>query len=593
MSLLCLSAAWPSSAAAAEDKKEITIGLVDTFSPDFYIHTFSPTIDHLLETLPDYQIHIVELDYRQAEAEIERLKPDFVVTSGSLYVSLMSSAGTHQIAVRQPQSSPSPSQTVASTFVVKAASPYHALKDLKGRRVAISDRRSFDGWLIAQGELAREGLDPERHFGELLETQYGMPDIATLVKIGAADAGVLSTCEYEGLLKSGLIKPNELRILAERPSDGGCRRSTDRYPDVVFSSLPWASAEAVRQTTVMLLSMSSEGLAFHWTVCSDFVPTFELLRTLSIGPFAGTNDLSLAAIWRHWKTEILLGLMLAAAVLFHIVVVNLLVRKRTAQLSEALEETERFFKEVQAARQALLSIERTNIVSQLSSMFAHEIKQPIMNISLYAGALRIILGQLTMPKDAASQTASILDAMAAEVDRSADIVEHVRSYAKKRARSPVPCDLTAVAADAVKTLQEQHLNIEVRLKSGLWVKADPFELLFIISNFLKNAAAAVESVPDGKIVLQAADLGASWQLSVEDNGPEISEEVFNRLGQAGSSGKADGLGFGLAIAAAIAEANGGHLAFRRLVPHGLCAMLVLAKAQPPADVKSSAASGDS
>ena len=39
-----------------------------------------------------------------------------------------------------------------------------ALKDLKGRTVAITDAQSFDGWLIAQGELARQGLAPEHFF---------------------------------------------------------------------------------------------------------------------------------------------------------------------------------------------------------------------------------------------------------------------------------------------------------------------------------------------------------------------------------------------------------------------------------------------
>ena len=273
--------------APTKSKEEITIGLVDTFSPDFYIHTYSPTLDHLLETLPSRRFKFVELDYRHVEEDIRRLRPDFLVTSGSLYAALMGSVGSHQIATRQPKTSPKPSETVSSAFVVRASSRYRTLADLQGARAAISDRRSFDGWLIAQGELAKEGLDPEHHFGELIETSYGVPDVGTLVKIGAADVGVLSTCEYEQLLANGVIRDGDFRILAEKPAHGGCIRSTDRYPDVVFSSLPWVDAETVREATVSILSMPSENLDFQWTVCNDFVPTFELLRVLSIGPFEG------------------------------------------------------------------------------------------------------------------------------------------------------------------------------------------------------------------------------------------------------------------------------------------------------------------
>ena len=329
--------------------------------------------------------------------------------------------------------------------------------------------------------------------------------------------------------------------------------------------------------TVAILSMPSDKLEFHWTVCNDFVPTYELLRTLSIGPFAVSNDLTMAALWARWKTEILLGLLLMAAVAFHIVTINLLVRKRTEQLSEAIAETERFFVAAQQAREALLTIERTNIVAQLSSMFAHEIKQPIMNISLYAGAIRLLLDRLGISAPAKAQVSEILDSLGEEVERSVKIVDHVRSYAKKRARNLVPVNLAETAVDATKTVEERSLQIENRLPDGLWVKADPFEMLFILSNFIRNAAAAIKGEPTGRIVLEAADLGTQWQVSVVDNGPAMSDEVFAQLGKAGASNKPDGLGFGLAIAAGIAEANGGHIKFERILPHGLCAKLILTK----------------
>lgn len=576
--MLCLSA------SAAEPT--LTIGLVDTFSPDFYINSYSPTIDHLKAAMPGYRFRIVELDYRQVDTDIDSLRPDFLVTSASLYAELMGTAGTHQIATREPKTSKSPAQTVASTFIVKASNPARTLNDLKGKRIAVSDKSSFDGWLIAQGELARQELDPESHFTEVIETDYAVPDVATLVRIGAADAGVLSTCEYESLLKTGLIKVGEFHILAERPKDGGCVRSTDRYPDVVFSSLPWVNAETVREVTVAILSMPSDKLEFHWTVCNDFVPTYELLRTLSIGPFAVSNDLTMAALWARWKTEILLGLLLMAAVAFHIVTINLLVRKRTEQLSEAIAETERFFVAAQQAREALLTIERTNIVAQLSSMFAHEIKQPIMNISLYAGAIRLLLDRLGISAPAKAQVSEILDSLGEEVERSVKIVDHVRSYAKKRARNLVPVNLAETAVDATKTVEERSLQIENRLPDGLWVKADPFEMLFILSNFIRNAAAAIKGEPTGRIVLEAADLGTQWQVSVVDNGPAMSDEVFAQLGKAGASNKPDGLGFGLAIAAGIAEANGGHIKFERILPHGLCAKLILTKSDEDSRKKS-------
>ena len=50
--------------AAMGSKPVITIALVDTFSPDFYLHTYVPTVDYLRTHLPQYEFRIKEIDYR-------------------------------------------------------------------------------------------------------------------------------------------------------------------------------------------------------------------------------------------------------------------------------------------------------------------------------------------------------------------------------------------------------------------------------------------------------------------------------------------------------------------------------------------------
>ena len=64
-------------------------------------------------------------------------------------------------------------------------------------------------------------------------------------------------------------------------------------------------------------------------------------------------------------------------------------------------------------------------------------------------------------------------------------------------------------------------------------------------------------------------------MTVTDNGPEIQDEVFEKIGRAGFTSKTDGLGFGLSIAQAIAERHGGHLEYRRNPNGGLTVLLHL------------------
>lgn len=573
----CPAAEWGSDAPEPQITRSaapgvITIALIDTFSPDFYIHTFSPTVDGLMKALPKRKFRFVEIDPRNVPDGIDREKPDFIISAASTYVALVSSRGAHQIGTRISPTSNNVARSVGSTFVVRADSPFQSLADLEGKRIAVTDAASFEGWLIAQGELARQGLDPDDHFSEIIETQYGIPDVTTLVALSQAQAGVLPAGQYEQLIAAGVINATDLRVIAGRNGHVPLS-STDLYPDAVFASLPQASPEDVSAVTVALLSLQNENAAYAWQVCSDFVPTRDLLKTLALGPYSYLKDMSPEGLVRRFKVELILLVFFLLAIAFHIVTVNLLVRRRTAQLSIAVDEIRRSHDEAERSRKRIFTLERAGVVMQLSGLFAHEIKHPIMSIALYCGALRMYLkkqGQLS------AKSQELLDAMDAEVERSSEIIEHVRSYAKKRERTIEKCNLSDIVREAAVTAGCG--SIVWGRMSEAYVAADPFELQFVCANFIKNAKDAVKDERRPQIRVDIDDLGENWALSVTDNGPEVSDETFENLGQVTTSSKSEGLGFGLAIASGISEANGGYVKFERVRPHGIRATVVLRKA---------------
>lgn len=556
-----------------DTRPQITIALVDTFSPSFYINTYFPTVRHLVESLPQYKFNVVEIDYRNLDQQVQDVKPAFLVSSASTFVSLIEKTGAHQVATRKPLMSSNVANTVASTFIVQSSSRITDLAHARGVRIAISSKESFDGWIIAKGEVEKRFGRSDSFFKEIVETQYAIPDVAMLLRMGEVDIGVLSTCEYESLIETGQIQLDEFRVIDEKKSANGCVRSTDQYPDVVFSSFPNVDSQAAADVTVALLSMPSDGLEFSWIIANDFVPTYRLLRTLQMGPYA-PQKWTWLRVWREYRTEILLLAALSAAFLFHVVTVNVLVRKRTKQLTESLEETKHFFHQAEKSRMQLLRLERLNIVSQLSSMFAHEIKQPLMNISLYAGALRLFLKKEGILSE---RVGRLIDSLELELDRTSEIVEHVRGYAKqsesRRERIKL-CDAVKAAIGALRL----EIPIETKSRCSSEVSADPFELQFIIQNLIKNAADAAACSSPPKIKVEDYDEDGKAVIAVYDNGPAISDEVFGMLGKASQSCKPDGLGFGLSIAVRLAEKMGGHIDFDRLPEGGLKVRLVLEKA---------------
>lgn len=558
---------------AHNGKQEVTVALIDTFSPEFYIYTYSPTIDHLIQALPEFKFNLVEIDPEDIEAGIKKYKPAFMVSSASSYVSMMDSNGAHQVATREPKSSPDVAHTVASTIIVPADSDIHHLSEAKGKVVAISSKNSFAGWLIAKAELTALG-DPEYFFSKILETQHVFPDVATLVRAGMADVGVLETCELESLIASGSVTSKEFRILNESKSHLGCLKSTELFPDAVFSSLPGVPSSVSRKVAVALLTMPNEKLNFQWTVANDFVPTYNLLKKLKIGPFTPVNIWSFEAFITHYSYQITFVLALLLLIIFHSFYINFLVKKRTAQLRNALSDMERFHQEALTNKKKLDSIERMSIVSQLSSMFAHEIKQPITNISYYAGSLKMFFKQQEWARQAGAPV-ELLDAINAEVNRSTRIIDKLRAYAKTRHSTAELCNLKQIIEKAVHLHPCTFLKNTVHIECEIW--ADRFEVEFIIANLIKNAEEAAVFSKRPRVSVSVEDTGHQWKLNVVNNGKDLSESEVQNLGLIGNTTKPDGLGWALSISCAMAESNGGHLEFVRNKGGGLIVRLLLPK----------------
>ena len=61
--------------------------------------------------------------------------------------------------------------------------------------------------------------------------------------------------------------------------------------------------------------------------------------------------------------------------------------------------------------------------------------------------------------------------------------------------------------------------------------------------------------------------GVFAKLEIRDNGPVLSDEEFNGIGQPLKTGKSSGLGLGLQIVKRIVEAAKGSIEFKR-IPQG-------------------------
>lgn len=435
-------------------------------------------------------------------------------------------------------------------------------------------------------EVVRIGLDPDHFFGqELREPRLRMRAVVTDVLSGRTDAGILRACFLEELERSGLRGAyGELRVLDERKDDGlHCRHSTPAYPGWMLASTASLSQEAARAITAVLLTKPANAWGQHWTVSPNVEAYDDLFRTLRIGPYAYLREWTLARIWSEWKAAIIIVLISIVGLCVHGFVLEKLVGLRTRELKEAWKKQQETEREAREASARLESLQRAGAVGQISSIVAHEMKQPLGVIqNLSRGTLRLIEDEPETLDEVAQAVESIND----EAVRAAQIIDRVRSWSQGRVnRQVLEADqgVKRAVQSFMLTNRSRGISIRTGVLQSVKVWMDPLELELIVVNLLSNAAEAARKSdhPTVMIDLQTARESlpgdvAAVVLTITDNGPALSDQTFAALGcTALQTTREGGLGLGLMIVRTLAENNVGRLTFERLAPHGLAVHVTL------------------
>ena len=503
---------------------------------------------------------------------------DIILSSAGTYRRLsLEGAGVHSLASVASARVPDPNYADGSVFFTrKDRDDIRTIEDLRGKTIAANHRWAFSGWQIAMGDLLERGILPDGFFGEVLFKGHDMPQVVSAVVNGEADAGIVRTCFLEDMG----MDPSEFRILGERPRDGriDCVRSTDLYPNWTIATLPSLAPEVSRQMAAALFSMPTMENGLRWSIANDFRPIDLLFYKLKIGPYEYLQHFSLKRFLMQYWPFIAMAFLVMMGLLLHSVTVSSLVRRRTAELVNALEHEKVLEAETQAAQNRFVRLQKVGVIGQMSSIIAHELRQPLGSIELYCyGLLRGLEDGTETPK----MTAKSVERINALAKRAADIVDQVRAYAKgDRPRTPVELQaaLAAAVAEARKTTRTSGVPIRVNMQESmsLWVTANPLEIELIVVNLVKNAVEALEKHPGGEVTVTLSFSGGYAVVSVADNGDVITDEAWGRMRQEYlTSEKSAGLGLGLSIVRSMTEDLGGELRFDRPATGGLTAKVRL------------------
>jgi two-component system C4-dicarboxylate transport sensor histidine kinase DctB len=225
------------------------------------------------------------------------------------------------------------------------------------------------------------------------------------------------------------------------------------------------------------------------------------------------------------------------------------------QASELQTETDRRYR---AAREELAQASRLGSIGQITAGVAHEINQPVAAIRSFAENSQRYLDRGETDK-ARGNLGTIVELTA----RVGAITNELRNFAR---RKPMPRGPVAVQAAIDGTmlligdrLRSQGIALDIALDDpGATVHADRVRLEQVLVNLLQNAAEALHDTASPRLSIHAHGAGPIV-IDVCDNGPGVSADLVPQLFTPFVTGRADGLGLGLAIASQIMADFGGRL----------------------------------
>ncbi len=312
---------------------------------------------------------------------------------------------------------------------------------------------------------------------------------------------------------------------------------------------------------------------YTWTLATDFSKVHDVFKNLKTGPYEYLNHWTLRRIVETYWPYLLAFLVALASWVLHWWRIEKLVKKRTQQLSVALIKQRESEKRAREISDKLDSMYRTGVINQLSTIFAHEMRQPLAAMKYSTRSLQTLIKKGILDD---GRIDKILLTFRSQIERANQILDKVRAYAKGTYSRDKEVEMSALVQGVVEDIQNsQRSKSPLRFKSSgkAVITGDPLELQIAVINLLKNADEANHA--GGVIDVEVAKTGNYVALTIINEGDVIDDRYIAEMQKPLKSSKKDGLGLGMQIIKSVAEAHLGELKLTAREQGGLVAQLIL------------------
>ena len=222
-------------------------------------------------------------------------------------------------------------------------------------------------------------------------------------------------------------------------------------------------------------------------------------------------------------------------------------------------------------------LERRALVGQMNAIFAHEIRNPINNITTGIQLLDKILPPDFKQRD-------VLNGISDDCDRLAHIMDTVLTFSKSQSYHRTPLELPGLIERIlnrwIPRMKRTSVSHVLKVEDDVpLVPGDDRALAQVFNNLISNAVRAMEDTGGGVLSfrikrIQKTSGAPGVQVDVLDTGPGIPTEVRDRIFEPFFTTKPDGTGLGLSITKQIITMHEGTITLEPL-PEGTSFQIIL------------------
>ncbi len=218
-------------------------------------------------------------------------------------------------------------------------------------------------------------------------------------------------------------------------------------------------------------------------------------------------------------------------------------RDETQRVVEAFN---RMVTELEKRQDQLLQAKKLSSLGTLTSGIAHQLNNPLNNIST---SCQILLEELDQAEREFLR--KMLTNIEQEVHRSRDIVRGLLEFSRVKEFCLAPTPLSQVVERSVNLISSQvppGVQIIRDIPEGLSLNLDAQRMQQVFLNLIENAVHAIKSPPgEIRIAARAEPVGGELVITVADTGLGIPEHDLGRVFDPFFTTKEVGLGTGLGL----------------------------------------------